>query len=197
MVRLIGGASRACKYWRRNVFSPGATSSLPSFRRRKFLITCFFSTLHDIQPNYLAFGIALIATRPDIQDWIFEVINAVCDGKILFCRIISLSQAFSGSLLSHLHSEGLEQIIKQKSCNSSRRRYVFTPPIAIIKSTHREPQFLQLATELECSHIILLVHQMNQRYIHIHDIRAMARSIVSHPAESPLRPLTEQRLMIF
>jgi cytochrome P450 len=32
---------------------------------------------HDTTANTLAFGIALIATRPDVQDWIAEEINAV------------------------------------------------------------------------------------------------------------------------
>lgn len=32
---------------------------------------------HDTTANSLAFAIALIATRPDVQDWISEEINAV------------------------------------------------------------------------------------------------------------------------
>ena len=32
---------------------------------------------HDTTANSVAFGIALIATRPDVQDWIAEEINTI------------------------------------------------------------------------------------------------------------------------
>ena len=35
---------------------------------------------HDATANSLAIGICLLATRPDIQDWIAEEINAVLSG---------------------------------------------------------------------------------------------------------------------
>ena len=35
---------------------------------------------HDATANSLAIGICLLATRPDIQDWIAEEINAVLTG---------------------------------------------------------------------------------------------------------------------
>lgn len=35
---------------------------------------------HDVTANSLAIGICLLATRPDIQDWIAEEINAVLAG---------------------------------------------------------------------------------------------------------------------
>ncbi|KUL86399.1 hypothetical protein ZTR_08167 [Talaromyces verruculosus] len=78
---------------------------------------------HDTTANTLAFGIALIATRPDIQNWISEEINAAFGDK------------------DPVISSYVELFPRLKRCLAVAYETVrLYTPVAIVKSTGPEPR---------------------------------------------------------
>lgn len=101
---------------------------------------------HDATANSLAIGVCLLATRPDIQDWIAEEINAVLAG--VESEDSSYENTFSrlprclAVVVSH-HLSDISHIRKLRQSPQFETVRLYTA-VAIAKTTGSSPQPLKL-----------------------------------------------------